>query len=126
MNVHNWNQHDLNRLCGKLLRQQKQPRSEMNVQALSLAIWGLENPDLEFEGPWSRYRSSLLEQANQMLSWNPDRVMQMLGQDPDDKDLNGQAKAVLQQMKNLEAEEAAAILSENLYENLRQTAPAFR
>jgi len=125
MNIHNWNQHDLNRLCEKLLKQKRELSSEINVNALDLVIWGLENPDLIFEGPWKEYRWNLKEQAYQMLNWEPDNVMKLLGQDLDDEDLNGQAEIVYRQIKDLDTLDAAVILIENLYDNLQQLGPGF-
>jgi len=125
MNIHNWNQHDLNRLCEKLLKQKGELSSEMNVNALDLVIWGLENPELTFLGPWKVYRWNLNEQAYQMMNWKPDNVMKLLGKDLDDEDLNGQGEIVYRQIKDLDTLDAAVILIENLYDNLQQLGPGF-
>ena len=78
--------------------------------SLQLAQWLLE--ELELGGPWARHQQSLLDQVIVMQGWK----------DPEKYLLDEEGSAP----EETSPESLAAVLVENLYENLREALPALR
>jgi hypothetical protein len=87
--------------------------------SLQLVIWGLEN--LELIGHWAKFQTALLDQANILLTAQPQMVLKLL-MNPDDPDWGpGDVE-----LESDDPHEVAGLLIENLLGNLAKVMPAFR
>lgn len=113
------NKNRLNRVAARFLKKAEERPESHCLSSLLLAIWGLENlntlPELE-----SKYQVELLEQANRMLSWPPERAEALLVNQDSGLSLEKAALETCQQIEGLDSEQAAAYLIQNLLSSLNK------
>ena len=107
------NKNRLNRVAARFLKKVGEPSKSHCLSSLLLAIWGLEN--LSTLGVLeSKYQAELLEQANQMLSWSPEKAEALLVNQDTGLSLEKAALETCQQIEGLSPQEAAHYLIQNL------------
>jgi hypothetical protein len=113
------NKNRLNRVAARFLKKVGEPPKSHCLSSLLLAIWGLENLS-ELPEPASKYRAELLEQANRMLNWSPEKAEALLVNQDSGLSLEKAALETCQQIESLSPQEAASYLIENLLSSLNK------